>query len=358
MANIFDYLDWRKDIAFYSDPFNDIDNLVLSELAYVDYEGILDNKDCSVEEVAQRYFEIHDKKEIEKRKTFFRLAPFLFEKLKDSKRFKGMMLRKYINEVDTDRDLQISAVTFEFRDFIYVAYRGTDDTLIGWKEDFDFSYKMETEGQKRALSYLEEIAKDYSKKIVVGGHSKGANFAMYAAMHCSKDVQKRIRKVYCNDGPGFLKEMWKGIPLSFKRKVKRIGPENSTIGALLENPIPCTYCKSTQIGLMQHDLLSWQVLGNQLVLSEQVKVSQLFEKSIQEWIADVDLEQRKEFVEIIFKTFEKAGVYGLEDFSTHRIQILKAINSRPKEESEQVQSLIKKLLGNSWDVLISSVKNR
>ncbi len=358
MANIFDYLDWRSDLLLSYDPFNDIDNLVLSELAYVDFEGVLGLEDQKVNEVAKKYFEIHSKKEIEKRKTFYHSAPFLLEKLKKSKRFKEMVFHHYVNQIDGTKSLQMSAITFVFSDFIYVAYRGTDDTLIGWKEDFDFSYKNETEGQKLALAYLEEVAQSFHQKIYVGGHSKGANFALYAAMHCSKDVQARIKKVYFNDGPGFLAEEWKDCDEKFLKKVKRIGPENSTIGVLLENPIRCNHCKSDQKGLMQHDLLSWQVLGNHLVTSHQTKISQLFEKTIDEWIKDVDLENRKKFVDNVFEIFENAEIYCLEDISKHQIQIIKSINSLPKEQSSHIQSLLIKLLGSSWDVLIQSVKNR
>lgn len=358
MANIFDYLDWRSDLLFSYDSFNDIDNLVLSELAYVDYEGVLGIEDERIDQVAKKYFEMHTKKEINKRKTFYHSAPFLLEKLKKSKRFKEMVLHHYVNQIDGDQSLQMSAITFVFSDFIYVAYRGTDDTLIGWKEDFDFSYKMETEGQKRALAYLEEVAQAYSQKIYVGGHSKGANFALYAAMHSSKKVQSRIKKVYFNDGPGFLSEGWEGVDEKFLKKVKRISPENSTIGVLLENPIHCTHCKSDQKGVMQHDLLSWQVLGNRLVTSHQTKISQLFEKTIEEWIHDVDLENRQQFVDHVFEIFENAGIYCLEDISKHQIQIIKSINALPKEQSSHIQSLLIKLLGSSLDVFIQSVKNR
>lgn len=358
MANIFDYLDWRKDIPFSCDSFNDIDNLVLSELAYVDFEGVLGLEDQKIHEVAKRYFEIHTKKEIEKRKTFYHSAPFLLEKLKKSKRFKEMILHHYVNQIDGNKSLQMSAITYVFPDFIYVAYRGTDDTLIGWKEDFDFSYKNETEGQKLALAYLEEVAQSFKQKIYVGGHSKGANFALYASMHCSSQIQSRIKKVYFNDGPGLLAEAWKDVEDKFLKKIKRISPENSTIGVLLENPIRCVHCKSDQKGLMQHDLLSWQVLGNHLVTSQQTKMSQLFEKTIDEWIHDVDLENRKKFVDNVFEIFANAQIYCLEDISKHQIQIIKSINALPKEQSNHIQSLLIKLLGSSLDVFIQSVKNR
>lgn len=115
MANIFDYLDWRSDLLFTYDPFNDIDNLVLSELAYVDFEGVLGIEDKKMTEVAKQYFEIHTKKEINKRKTFYHSAPFLLEKLKKSKRFKEMVLHHYVNQIDGNQSLQMSAITLFFR---------------------------------------------------------------------------------------------------------------------------------------------------------------------------------------------------------------------------------------------------
>ena len=184
----------------------------------------------------------------------------------------------------------MSAITFVCDDFIYIAYRGTDDTLVGWKEDFDFSYKQETPGQREALRYCQRIAQKYPQKIYIGGHSKGGNFAYYVAMHASKAIQERLVQVYSNDGPGFIRRVWQEVDPSILNKMVKISPCNCTIGALLENPVQPIYCLS------------------------------------------------------------------LEDFSGHQIQILKAINDLPKEESQLVQSLLRKLLGSSKKVLVDQVK--
>lgn len=353
MANLMDYVDWRKDLDFKADPFNIVDNLLFSECTYIDFEEVMEDGN-TITEVAQAYFQKHSEKEIQKRKTFYHLAPFLLPKMAHSKRFGKIVLSDYVNIVD--KNMQISAITFACDDFIYIAYRGTDDTLVGWKEDFDFSYKQETPGQREALRYCQRIAQKYPQKIYIGGHSKGGNFAYYVAMHASKAIQERLVQVYSNDGPGFIRRVWQEVDPSILNKMVKISPCNCTIGALLENPVQPIYCLSNQMGLMQHDCLSWQILGKQFVTGQQDAKSLWFENTIRQWVVDVDFVHRQQFVETIFGIFQQAGVYCLEDFSGHQIQILKAINDLPKEESQLVQSLLRKLLGSSKKVLVDQVK--
>ena len=152
--NMQDYLYWRGDIPFSTDPFNEVDNLILAQASYVDFDGIVpesgDDK-IPIREVYNQYWLMHTKEEIMQRKSFVKLAPFLLEPLAESRRFGNMKLSGYVNHINKDTQAQMSAVRFELDDgSVYVAFRGTDETLVGWKEDFNLSFMSQTEGQRLA----------------------------------------------------------------------------------------------------------------------------------------------------------------------------------------------------------------
>ena len=185
MANIFDYLEWRGDIPFSTDPFNEVDNLVLAELAYTDFDGVVapQGEPVPVRAVRDRYFRLHTRAEVRGRRTFTGPAPLLLDPLADSVRYRDMRIAWYRNHVSVKESVQMAAVTLWPGDgTVYAAFRGTDNTLVGWKEDFTFSYLTETPGQRMAVEYLNERFRDGSLPIRVGGHSKGGNFAVYASV--------------------------------------------------------------------------------------------------------------------------------------------------------------------------------
>ena len=203
--NMNEYLKWRGDLTFDKDPFNIVDNLILAQLAYVDYDGIVfETRDYPVPiiDVCRRYWELHTEEEIRKRESFVKLSPFLLRPVAESRRFGKTKLCGYVNFLSKDVEAQMSAVQFELEDgTVYVAFRGTDESLIGWKEDFNLSYMSMTEGQKLAAEYLKKNFSDTALKLRVGGHSKGGNFAVFASSFAGDAIRKQIIKVYCNESP-------------------------------------------------------------------------------------------------------------------------------------------------------------
>ena len=208
---MYDYLKWRGDLTFDLDPFNEVDNLILAQMAYIDYDGIVPETRLDavpISEVCRRYWEIHTEAEIRKRESFVKLSPFLLGPVAGSRRFGNMRLCGYVNYVSKRAEAQMSAIQFELEDgTIYVAYRGTDETIVGWKEDFNLSYMSRTEGQKLAVDYLREHFSNTSLRLRVGGHSKGGNFAVFASSFSGETVRDQIIQVYCNDSPGFREEI-------------------------------------------------------------------------------------------------------------------------------------------------------
>lgn len=216
MGNIIDYIDWRGDLPLSVDPFNEVDNLILSQLAYFDFSGLVPEpgrQDYArgfeiIEKANRRSRTLTDQLNAKDVPERFRQLPLLLLKVAASVRFGNMRYTNYMNIVDSSKDEQLAAITYILDDgSYYVAFRGTDDSLIGWKEDFDFSYMHQTAGQRDAVSYMDSTLTGVIADIRVGGHSKGGNFAVYAAAFCNPAVNERILTVYSNDGPGFIRSL-------------------------------------------------------------------------------------------------------------------------------------------------------
>ena len=345
MANILGYLDWRGDIPFAVDPFNEVDSLVLSELAYVDFAGIVPGPDpgagergegepavpankmsgISIKEATDLFWDRHTREEIEMSGTLFKRAPFVLGKLCSGARFGNMRLAGYVNRVSAERGGQISALTcFPGDGSTCVVYRGTDDTLVGWREDLSFSFLKETEGQKSAEEYLSAHFRESTGPIRVMGHSKGGNFAVYASAFCDPAVRKHIQTVYAFDAPGFLEETLERREYRESiAKVRSYVPEESVFGLLLENDFPNTVVKSSARGIWQHDALSWKVLRNHFVEAPFVSERSIVtENMLESWIRGMSLAERKEFVDVVFSVLEDTGVENVSEITEDQIRTI------------------------------------
>lgn len=243
MANIFDYIQWR-DIELEKVEFNEIDNLILARLSYFPLDGLInEDEEITIKEVYKRYKKVGTTGRILQKEDID-----LFPVLANSIRFGNMKLTNYINKVDPIQEKQFSAITIIMQDkTIYVAYRGTDNTIVGWKEDFNMSFSKLVPAQTDAVNYLESVAKKYKNRIRVGGHSKGGNLAVYAAAFCNKHVKDKIINVYNNDGPGFCDEVVNSE--QYKEIIDRVHtyiPQTSIIGRLLNHEEETIILKSTQ----------------------------------------------------------------------------------------------------------------
>lgn len=204
MADMFEYLSWRGDISLAHSPFNAVDSLILSVLSYLPFDGIvpetihkngasLEDANDSMRLLDIRSLPIRDDRDIK-----------LLSALARSERFKNMRLCAYVNDIDIEKEKQFSAITILTGDkHAFLAFRGTDLTLVGWKEDFNMSFLTTVPSQAAATEYLERVYGELRMNLRLGGHSKGGNLATYAAAFCTNKTQKHIQAVYNNDGPGF-----------------------------------------------------------------------------------------------------------------------------------------------------------
>ncbi len=365
MANIFDYLKWRNDVPFSADAFGEVDNLVLAELAYTDFGGIVppDSEQISIIDTHKAFFEKNDRTEIMASTSFTAKAPFLMDDMVSGARFNNIRLSNYINEIDKDKDAQFSAITIHLGDgTIYVSFRGTDGTVVGWKEDFNLSYIAETEGQRKAAAYLDNIASHFPNPIRVGGHSKGGNFAVYAATFCADKVKPQIIGVYSNDGPGFREEVTNSAEYkSILPKIVSIIPDTSVIGLLLSSGAEHRVAKSDATGIFQHDGFSWQVEKNRFVGATLSDMAIFIEKTLGVWLGSMDDETRKSMTSSVFSLFEATGMDSFSSMSEQKWKsteaILSSIRGLPKEKRRELAVLANELFKSGGKTAFSELQN-
>ena len=366
MANILDYLDWRGDIAFSADLLNEVDNVIFSQLAYCDLEGIPELTDgfMKVSDVRDAYFAMHTVEEIQSRKIYTGTAPLLLSPLADSKRFSELEIGHYVNILDKEKVIQFSAVIFRMQEQTYVAFRGTDNSLIGWKEDLYFSYRSGTGSQVAAVAYLNEAVAYAKGKLHVGGHSKGGNLAIYAAAFCKPEVYRKIVTVWGNDNPGFPSDVIE-MPEFQKvaEKMRLIAPESSIIGQMMKNITSPSFVKSDAKLIQQHDLSSWQVKGNHFETVDRLSEEAVFvNQTIQKWLHDIPVKERKEAIEIAFYCLEKSNARTFAELNEGGFKILHSIMKASKELSEEQSRLIgelfSSLVSNGGALFFEAVKTK
>lgn len=205
--------------------------------------------------------------------------------------------------------------------------------------------------QLEAAEYVNETIKYSRRKIRLGGHSKGGNLAIYAAVKAKPSLKRRIIAVYNNDGPGFDREMIESEEYrQMLPKIKTIVPEHSVVGMLLEHEEKYMIVKSSQTGIMQHDAMSWQVCGNRFETVKSVdRTSRMLNEALSNWINGLSRMQRSEFVETLFAIITSSGAVNLSDLSADRFNFagsaLKMYSSLDRETKIMLRRMLKSLTG-------------
>ena len=348
MGNIMDYISWRGDLSFAQSPFNEVDNLILACFSYVNLDGIpavSGKKGIELKKLVKEFKKLHTIKELEADKSFIRLAPFMMFEMAESVRFGNCVIRNYVNEIVTEAEQQFSAVEIVLDDGTsYISFRGTDDTIIGWKEDFNLSTGV-VPAQERAVEYMERISDKASGMLRVGGHSKGGNLAIYGSVMC-KSAHDKILEIYSNDGPGFSKEFQESPETAeMMPKIIRIIPEYSIIGTLLEHEKQPIIVASTSRGLLQHDGFSWEVQGPGLVRRDSLNKTALrFIEILHKWIDGMDTEQKRLLIEDLFATLQASGYENLSEVQSGGIKSLAAMVKRLDKFAPESRGMMQELL--------------
>jgi hypothetical protein len=354
-GNIMDYLEWYGDFDFSVMPFNEVDNLILAELSYASLDGIVPEpqlgrklRPISVKEAALK---LDESGRLEKSCKLERNAGLLLLEMAKGRRFADAVLAGYVDKHDFKNQEQFSALHVYLSDgTLFVSYSGTDDTILGWKEDLNMAYQMPVPSQEEAVEYLEKTVPHDGRLIRIGGHSKGGNLAIYAAAMCYDRLKRRIIAIYNNDGPGFLESMLeKKAYLEIKDKVRTIVPETSIIGMLLEHGDSYEVVKSTGKGIMQHDGLNWQVYRNGFVkLDERSRESLVIDNTISAWVMGLSDDERVAFVDAVYDMLTRAGVNYLSDLEKYKPATLnsmaKEMFSMEPEKGRMVRRTIRALI--------------
>ena len=311
MANIIDYIEWRGDLSFSAVPFNDIDALILCQISYLDFSGI-------VSERFKEYITLDDAaslfrsaKDFSKRRKVGAMinsqtVELLFAAA-SSKRFGNVKACGYTARFDLQKEEQFSATTFLTGDkHAFVAFRGTDDTIIGWKEDFNMGVLETVPAQTDALGYLTGAMKSIRGRFRVGGHSKGGNLAIYAGANIAGKFKKRIACVYNNDGPGFREETVASPEFrELVPKIRSFYPQFSIVGMLFSHADSYAVVESEQDGIMQHDPFSWHLTKDGFVsLPGFDAASEWFHDTFNAWFRALSEAERSRFVGTLFKVLQ------------------------------------------------------
>lgn len=326
MATINGYLDYNKNRSFKDFAFNEADILCLNELGYFCFEELdasIDfSKDVNLHEVLMPY--VTGEKPFNHSFLVTEERVKLLQKVVASKRFVNLNLSDYVNDVDAEYERQFSAMVFTLPEINHhqLVFRGTDDTMIGWKEDFKLTYVQEIPAHRAAVAYLEAYFEKYAGKVTVSGHSKGGNLALYAVAHVNDLLREQIEKVYMLDAPG-LQE--KGLESdgykAIRERVTVIRPEESIVGIMLYNDIDPIVVKSNASGIMQHALTSWQFneeTGELILAERQTDLSQNLEKTFKQWMKELSSQELKILFDILFDTLMSSGIHSINDVTIDR----------------------------------------
>ena len=352
MSTIFDYLDYVAYDSIYDRPFKELDILALTELTYLPFDRIVPQGDTTNIEVR-----LSDAAELVDRTTDFIVTDQhlqLVDVLATSKRFKNLKLLNYVDEYDPDVQKQFAAMTYRLTMDVYlVVFRGTDDTLIGWKEDFHMTYMDHVPSQRRAASYLQHVMNEFPKgRFMVAGHSKGGNLAAYACSYLPDHLIERVDAIYCYDAPGLNKAIIETEGYQrIAHLVHRFVPQGSIVGMMLEVPEPATIVKSRAFGgFAQHDAFTWIVEKDGFVTLDQTSPdSQQTDETLKQWVRETSADERKKFFDTFFGIFLDAGIISINDLmNLKNFSKIKEIFQNAQDldptEREMLERLAKQLI--------------
>ena len=316
MNNIITYVETVLD-GFDVRPFSPVDSLVLSCMAYLHlpeafseaygWEGIPLSSLYRAEHFAQLLSVTFTPERTKKLLTALAANP----------RFRDARVMGYTSRLN--EETQFSAMTFRLTETLsYVAFRGTDTSLAGWKEDFHMAFRFPIPAQEQALQYLEEAAQHCPGEILLGGHSKGGNLAVYAAAFCAPALQNRIGRIYSHDGPGFLPAVLESE--GFARIRSRIGktlPQSSVIGMLLEQQERYQVVQSRSVSLLQHDPFTWRVEKGAFVPVKKLTANACYvDSTLSAWLEQMSVEERERVVDSLFSIFSTNDITDFEQLVT------------------------------------------
>lgn len=304
VGNLLDYLAWRGDLSLKQVPFGAVDTLVLSALAYVHFDSIIPGRLRSPIPLGQAAKQYLSLPAVQRGRFRCENDLKLLRVLADAPRFASMGLACQTDRFVPKEETQFAALAVLVGDgSACLVFRGTDGTLVGWKEDFNLSFLDLVPAQLEAAAYVQECAEQFSGPLHLAGHSKGGNLAIAGASLCPMKARDRIKSVYSFDGPGFTSYLLARPGYQeLRTRIRSFVPKSSVVGLLLTHEEPHTVVDSDQRGLFQHDLYSWQVLGGDFVRLEEVSAgSRLIDRTLKDWLSGLTNAQRETVADTLYE---------------------------------------------------------
>ena len=344
MANMVDYLAWRGDVPFAVAPWNEIDGLLIATLSYLDFHGGRDPKGWTLEEMA-RIGLLQ-----EGTGANFAGRKETFEGMAAGARFRECRLHHAIALTDPELEMQFSAMCLDLPDgTTCVAFRGTDNTIVGWREDFNMAYTTRVPAQEAAVLYLARAAALSRRPLRLAGHSKGGNLAAYAAASATKKVQDRIESIWSYDGPGMNRETaeTEGY-LRIRDRIRSYSPQTSIIGLLMDYFEPYIVVRSTASGISQHDPMSWQVYGPRFeTLKEIDQTAVVVRDTLHEWLQNSTPEQRAAFVDALFSMVESTNATRISELTGEKLKTLLMMVGSSREVDPETRRVFTRLMAQA-----------
>lgn len=336
MYNILDYLTWRGDLSFKQDSYNYLDGAVFSQLSYLDISNIIKNGSMNI---GNAYTEYLKDKDIKKTKLGLILPNILFDlgkRIVDIERFKNLTISDFVSSLDIEKKEQFSAMTIHLdRNNMVIVYEGTDDTLVGWEEDFQMLVKFPIPAQVSALNYFNNIKEKYhSKKIHICGHSKGGNLALYTGVFCDDNDKERIQSVYSYDGPAFSKSVLDNNKYDLiKDKIISFLPQKSVIGYFFDPIGEIFITHSNGKGLYQHNVFTWEVTNKSFVRIDSFsKESINIKKELNTLLDSIDDDERMRLSQAISNFIAETKSLTLLELNAKKLKVLQGYRYFKKEE--------------------------
>lgn len=351
MGTVLDYIKEYGKYSFREMPMTEVDSLALCQLSYLKFDGMVPGVRENLPSVTLESLKVYpDYEKLFADVRYEEVNRALIEGMLAGKRYSNLKLNCYVNMVEKESEMQFSAITYILNDgTVYIAFRGTDETIVGWKEDFNMAFCAPVPGQEYSVGYLNTVAERIHSPFYVGGHSKGGNLAVYSAMNCRPDVQERIIQVFSMDGPGFRPEVLKaGNYDVIADRVTKILPHSSLVGMLFESDMHFQVVESKTFGLMQHDPYTWLVEGDHLKHVDDIYESRKqMDNTLNTWILSLDEKQLRVFVDTLFQVISASQVDNLIDFTAEWRQsmnrIIAALKGLDPDTAKALKAVVKAL---------------
>ena len=357
--SIFDYVDKYGDYSFKEKEFNEIDNVILSLLSYIDLNGIVDRDKVKILDVGNKYFNFHYNKEYNIMGV--RNAIDVFKVIYNKKRYQNLDMYNY--SYIGDNNSQFSAVCIDLDDnTTYISFEGTDHLISGWEEDFKMSYIFPVECQKNAIRYVNKYFTFSKKKLILGGHSKGGNLALVTGMYSNYFVRKRIINIYSNDGPGLRdKEIISKRYRNIENKLIKIIPNYSIVGLLLRHSDNYKVISSNKKSILAHATVYWEVNDDKFKEEELSDFSKVIDEAMVKWLDKYNDSEKERFVKSLFDIFRECCVNTITEIMNNKKKIIDIISKSrylDNDNKKMVLDLFSVIFNYYKDYEIDKIKNK